>query len=114
MKKSVPWNLIIPKLKQEISADEERQLETWLRSSNNEALFKELQLLWEKIQANVENYTPNTEYYWNELVNRMHASEPKQTEKPAKKRFELKPDIPLRSSSMYSCCHRLLILHRIP
>ncbi len=90
MKKSVPWNLIIPKLKQEISADEERQLETWLRSSNNEALFKELQLLWEKIQANVENYTPNTEYYWNELVNRMHASEPKQTEKPAKKRFELK------------------------
>ena len=107
MKKSVPWNLIIPKLKQEISADEERQLETWLRSSNNEALFKELQLLWEKIQANVENYTPNTEYYWNELVNRMHASEPKQTEKPAK-------DIPLRSSSMYSCCHRLLILHRIP
>lgn len=58
MKKSVPWNLIIPKLKQEISADEERQLETWLRSSNNEALFKELQLLWEKIQANVENYTP--------------------------------------------------------
>ena len=59
MKKSVPWNLIIPKLKQEISADEERQLETWLRSSNNEALFKELQLLWEKIQANVENYTPN-------------------------------------------------------
>lgn len=40
MKKSVPWNLIIPKLKQEISADEERQLETWLRSSNNEALFK--------------------------------------------------------------------------
>lgn len=69
MKKSVPWNLIIPKLKQEISADEERQLETWLRSSNNEALFKELQLLWEKIQANVENYTPNTEYYWNELVN---------------------------------------------
>ena len=43
MKKSVPWNLIIPKLKQEISADEERQLETWLRSSNNEALFKELQ-----------------------------------------------------------------------
>ena len=54
MKKSVPWNLIIPKLKQEISADEERQLETWLRSSNNEALFKELQLLWEKIQANVE------------------------------------------------------------
>ena len=37
MKKSVPWNLIIPKLKQEISADEERQLETWLRSSNNEA-----------------------------------------------------------------------------
>ena len=48
MKKSVPWNLIIPKLKQEISADEERQLETWLRSSNNEALFKELQLLWEK------------------------------------------------------------------
>ncbi|MCS2441376.1 FecR family protein [Bacteroides uniformis] len=90
MKKSVPWNLIIPKLKQEISADEERQLETWLRSSNNEALFKELQLLWEKIQANVENYTPNTEYYWNELANRMHASEPKQTEKPAKKRFELK------------------------
>ena len=91
MRKSVPWNLIIPKLKQEISADEERQLEIWLRNSNNEALFEELQLLWEKIQANVENYTPNTEFYWNELVNRMHAGESKQKEeKPAKKRFELK------------------------
>ena len=90
MKKSVPWNLIIPKLKQEISADEERQLETWLRNSNNEALFKELQQLWEKIQANVDNYTPNTEYYWNELVNRMHAAQPKPVEAPAKKRFELK------------------------
>ena len=102
MKKSVPWNLIIPKLKQEISADEERQLETWLRSSNNEALFKELQLLWEKIQANVENYTPNTEYYWNELV------------KTCKETLRTETDIPLRSSCMYSCCHRLLILHRIP
>ena len=83
MKKSVPWNLIIPKLKQEISADEERQLETWLRSSNNEALFKELQLLWEKIQANVENYTPNTEYYWNELANRMHLSRLKNLQRNA-------------------------------
>ena len=92
MKKSVPWNLIIPKLKQEISADEERQLETWLRSSNNEALFKELQLLWEKIQANVENYTPKT----------------------CKETLRTETDIPLRSSCMYSCCHRLLILHRIP
>ena len=90
MKKSVPWNLIIPKLKQEISADEERQLETWLRNSNNEALFQELQQLWEKIQANVDNYTPNTEYYWNELVNRMHPAQPKPAEAPAKKRFELK------------------------
>lgn len=50
MKKVFLGNLIIPKLKQEISADEERQLETWLRSSNNEALFKELQLLWEKFR----------------------------------------------------------------
>ena len=63
-----------------------------------------------KIQANVENYTPNTEYYWNELVNRMHASEPKQTEKPAKETLRTETDIPLRSNCMYSCCHRLLIL----
>ena len=54
MKKSVPWNLIIPKLKQEISADEERQLETWLRSSNNEALFKELQLLWAEFNLQMQ------------------------------------------------------------
>ena len=111
MKKSVPWNLIIPKLKQEISADEERQLETWLRSSNNEALFKELQLLWEKIQANVENYTPNTEYYCNELVNRMHDSEPKQTAKPAKKRFELnaqggvRPGKAIPHGAHHALCH---------
>jgi len=91
MKKNVPWNLIIPKLKQEISIDEELQLKTWLLNSNNEALFKELQLLWEKIQTNGENYTPDTEFYWNELVNRMHIVEYKQKEdKSAKINFELK------------------------
>ena len=75
MKKNVPWNLIVLKLKHEISKDEERQLESWLANSNNELLFRELQQLWEGIQANAESYTPDTEYYWKELVNRMHLGE---------------------------------------
>ena len=58
LKKSVPWNLIIPKLKQEISADEERQLETWLRSSNNESVIQgNCNCYGKKIQANVEKLT---------------------------------------------------------
>lgn len=70
----IPWNLIIPKLKGEVSAEEKRKLEEWLRSSNNEDLFHELEMLWDKIQSNVADYSPDTEYYWNELKKRMDKS----------------------------------------
>lgn len=73
MKKEIPWNLIVSKLKNELTEDEEVRLSEWL--CHNGELFEELSALWAKIQANAASYTPDAGHYWNELSRRMHAAE---------------------------------------
>lgn len=75
MKREIPWNLIVAKLKNEISATENEQLETWLSDSGNKDVFEELRTLWEKIQNNAAAYTVDKDYYWRELSRRMRLSE---------------------------------------
>ena len=67
MKKEIPWNLIIQKLKHDITAEEEHDLTVWLAEDNHRVIFEELQTLWQKVQENAINYTPDTNYYWKEL-----------------------------------------------
>lgn len=71
MKREIPWNLILSKLKKESTAEEERRLEAWLTDGDNREMFEELHILWNEIQANASSYTPDTEYYWKELTRRM-------------------------------------------
>ena len=75
MKREIPWNLIVSKLKQESTAQEEQQLELWLSESGNQEVFDELQILWSKIQQNAANYTPDADFYWKELSRRMKQSQ---------------------------------------
>ena len=111
MKKSVRRFAIIPKLKQEISADEERQLETWLRSGQRQSVI-EITAVAGKNSGKCKK--PYAQYQvWNRTSTVCTPASLSRLEN-LQKRFELETDIPLRSSSMYSCCHRLLILHRIP
>ena len=72
MKKEIPWDLIVSKLKNEISADDNRLLSDWVAA--NGELFEELCILWEKIRVNASCYQPDKEYYWKELSRRIHAT----------------------------------------
>lgn len=56
MKKEIPWNLIIQKLKHDITAEEEHDLTVWLAEDNHRVIFEELQTLWQKVQENAINY----------------------------------------------------------
>ncbi len=75
MKREIPWDLIISKLKEDLDADGERQLAGWLADAENKAIYDELQGVWEKVRAKVVDYTPDTDYYWKELTRRMDAVE---------------------------------------
>lgn len=89
--KNIPWELIIAQFKKEISDGEQKELSDWLSVDANRELFEELDVLWQKIQAKVVDYTPDTAYYWKELTARMAAtSQEKEKEEPVvRKRLTL-------------------------
>lgn len=84
MKKEIPWNLIISKLKQDISEADNKQLEEWLSVGENREVYKELQGVWEKVRARVVAYTPDVDFYWKEMMRRMEESENAEQEKTGK------------------------------
>lgn len=71
MKKEIPWDLIVSKLKQDLTADEDRQLAEWLSDEGNREVFDELHQVWQKVQARAASYTPDKNKYWAELSKRM-------------------------------------------
>lgn len=77
--KNIPWDLIIAKLKQDITESDDLKLSEWLHQDINREVFEELRLVWGKVQQNASVYTPDTTYYWKELSRRME----KAKEKPA-------------------------------
>lgn len=87
MKREIPWDLIISKLKHTLTADENRRLTEWLSDSNNQEIFEELQQVWQRIQMKASGYTPDANHYWKELSKRMEATKKPQT--PAVKTFSL-------------------------
>lgn len=87
MKREIPWDLIIAKLKQTITADEDRRLMEWLSDNNNQEVFEELQQVWQKIQSKAATYTPDANHYWKELSKRMEGG--KKSEAPKAKVLSL-------------------------
>ena len=83
MKKEIPWDLIVSKLKQDLTAGEESRLAEWLSDEGNREVFDELQQVWQKVQARAASYTPDKNKYWAELSKRMDAR--KQTSLPKAK-----------------------------
>lgn len=83
MKKEIPWNLIISKLQQRITVEEDRQLLKWLDDNRNKEVFDELQQVWQKVQNNASDYVPDSDHYWKELSKRISVqSSPKIELKP--------------------------------
>lgn len=75
MKKEIPWELIISDLKQDISDAGKKQLEEWLSAAENQEVYEELRGVWEKVRAKVISYTPDLDFYWKELMQRMEKCE---------------------------------------
>lgn len=46
MKKEIPWNLIIQKLKHDITAEEEHDLTVWLAEDNHRVIFGSVDFSW--------------------------------------------------------------------
>lgn len=85
MKKEIPWEAIIQKLKGQTNPDIDDFLDSWLEDEENAALFRELQALWRQIQQDSVSYTPDTSFYWKELSRRMEGCE-KQTANVSRRR----------------------------
>ena len=75
MKKEIPWELIISALKQDISDADGKRLEEWLSVGENREVYEELRGVWEKIRVKVVSYTPDVDFYWKEMMQRMKECE---------------------------------------
>ena len=51
MKRNIPWDLIISKLKGELTASDEQLFEKWLSVAEHKGLFEELQEVWKQVRA---------------------------------------------------------------
>ena len=71
MTKKLPWDLIVSKLRKELSKKDEALFNEWLQTADNRGLFEQLEIVWEKVQQKVSVYEPDLEYYWNELSTRI-------------------------------------------
>lgn len=75
MIKQIPWNLIISRLKDTLSAEELIQWELWISIPGNQAIFVEIQSLWNEIQSTAIDFKVDTEACWAELQKRISAKE---------------------------------------
>ena len=71
MNKRIPWDLIVSKLRRNLSDDDEQSFQSWFEQDDNQQLFQQLEIVWENIQRKVETYEPDVEYYWKELSSRI-------------------------------------------
>lgn len=83
MTKKLPWDLIVSKLRNQLSSKDEVLFNEWLTTDDHRRLFEQLEIVWEKVQQKVSVYEPDLEYYWNELSARID-QETVTAEKPAK------------------------------
>lgn len=73
MSKVIPWKLITAYLKEQISLDEEKVLQQWLKEEDNRNLFQEIEELWNEIRYSASKHNPNLEYYWAKMEKRIEA-----------------------------------------
>ena len=113
MKKEIPWDLIVSKLKNELTAEEEKHLNDWL--PDHAELFDELAVLWDKIQLKSMHYNPDADYYWNELSRRMHGETTKSKQRfspPLTQTTSAVVTMDILGSSLCDCCHNRFLLCR--
>lgn len=91
MKRELPWEIIISRLRGNLTDDEAAIFGEWILIGDNEVLFKQLEKVWHNIQHKVSEYEPDLEYYWKEMSARIARSEEKAKAEEVKTRY-----IPIR------------------
>lgn len=82
VKRNIPWDLIIAHLKNKTAPHDEAALSKWLGIEENKDLYLELSSLWDEIQRESGGYSPDEEYYWRKIEERIDLAE-KKNRKPA-------------------------------
>lgn len=88
MKKELPWDLILPKLKNDITYPQQAALDAWLADGDNSILLAHLEVLWSEIRAEASGYEPDVEECWQKLSERLALSEANGLR--AKRNFDLR------------------------
>ena len=63
MKKKLPWDIIISKLRGNLTEEDVPKFEDWVSQRGNDELFQQLQTVWTNVQNKVAPYEPDLEYY---------------------------------------------------
>lgn len=103
---NIPWELIIAKFRQEISEEENERLMRWADNPECRAVLEDLKILWQKIQENSKDYTPDKEYYWKELSARINKTQQAEKTTPRK-------TIPLRRLYQYAAAACIVLVTSI-
>lgn len=67
MKRNPTWDLILSKLRQTLSKEEEDSFDQWLKINANDQIFQHFERLWNQIQKEESNYEPDMESNWKKL-----------------------------------------------
>lgn len=80
MKRNLPWDLILSKLRQTLSQEEEISFNKWLKLHDNLQIFQEIAILWKNVQEEESNYVPDIESNWKKLSVRIQEDKPEISE----------------------------------
>lgn len=67
----IPWEIVIKKLKCEISPGEQQELDCWLKDEKHSAAYQELESLWNTILKEGLTYESRADEIWKKVENRI-------------------------------------------
>lgn len=97
MENIIPWELIIARLKQASTPEQNVLFERWIAEESNAQLFREIEILWEEIRSEVSEARPDPAASWKKMEarlkkNRLKKNRPKkQTKKQTKNQTDSQP-----------------------
>lgn len=98
--RNIPWDLIVAKLKNTISEEQEQQLAQWLDEEHNMEVYSELSKLWQTLHSEYSSYTPDLEANWQKLSQRITSGQEEDYNTLPKRRFTLSTKILLSIASL--------------
>lgn len=93
MKRNIPWDLIIQKLKNDITDNDNDRLMIWISENENKEVFDEISKIWQSIQLESLAYTPNINDCWQKISLRIETSQKNKLKQEKTHLFKFIPNI---------------------